>query len=82
MKKILFIIAFIFTMCLVANAQSDGYFRNDGDMSRDPESAAMPVIPHGSVGTIPDSNAPLSSGLVILTVMGAGYALARRKKNI
>ena len=82
MKKILFIIALIFTMCLTASAQSDGYFRNDSEMSRDIESAAMPIIPNGTIGTIPDTNAPLGSGLVILTAMGAGYALARRKKNL
>jgi len=35
----------------------------------------------GSGGTEPYQNAPLGSGLVLLTALGAGYAVLRRRKN-
>lgn len=82
MKKILFTIAIIITMMLSANAQ-DGFFRaDDGGSYRGTPGVDDPMIPHGAVGSIQDQNAaPLGSGLLILTAMGAGYAATRRKKQ-
>ena len=81
MKKILFAIAFVM-MVVIANAQSDGFFKsNDGGYSNRGEGGENPGIMalpgHGETG---DQTAPLGSGMLILTAMGAGYAIARRRK--
>ena len=80
MKKIIFAIALVMTMGLCANAQ-DGFFRwNDAsnDMYRvgGDSGFALPDM-HGSDA---DSSAPLGTGLAILTALGAGYAVARKKR--
>lgn len=81
MKKIFLAIAIVFMVSFGANAQSDGFFRDGGvdDYSGRTDSPT-PLVPTGQVGTIPDTNAPLGGGLLILTAMGAGYVIARRKK--
>ena len=39
------------------------------------------VVPNGAVGTITDHDAaPLGTGLLVLTALGAGYAVTKRKK--
>ena len=80
MKKILLAIAFV-AMMVVGNAQTDGYFSsssenysNRGGESTPPE-IAMPQ--HLQTG---DQGAPLGTGLIILSALGAGYAVARRKR--
>ena len=81
MKKILFAIAFVMMM-VIANAQSDGWFRSGNDSynnrTTDIEDAINNSTPGGhGIETDP---APLGSGLIILGALGAGYAVARRKK--
>ena len=64
-----------------AKAQSDGFFRDGGiDNYSGRTESPTPIVPTGQVGTINDTNAPLGEGLLILTAMGAGYAIMRRKK--
>ena len=79
MKKILFAIAFIMVLGFGANAQSDSFFKSDngnaGNGNRDDFGMALP-----SHGATDDQQAPLGSGMLILTAMGAGYAIARRRK--
>ena len=64
-----------------ANAQSDSFFKSDnsnaGSGNRDGESFGMALPSHGATD---DQQAPLGSGMLILTAMGAGYAIARRRK--
>ena len=78
MKKIIFAIAFVM-MVVIANAQSDSFFKSDnsnaGNGNRDDFGMALP-----SHGATDDQQAPLGSGMLILTAMGAGYAIARRRK--
>ena len=81
MKKILLSIAIVLTMSFGAKAQfgiTDAFF-NDWETSRSLE-LVMPGLPfmHGETG---DVSAPLGSGLLVLSALGAGYAVARRKKN-
>lgn len=86
MKKILLATAFILVLGLGANAQSgtDGFFgnwNNDGNRGDSPQ---FPVIPSSeTVGGIQgdQSGAPLGSGLLILTALGAGYVVARKRKE-
>ena len=87
MKKIIFAISFVTMMVINANAQRDGFFSsyNNSYLYEDRLSEGLPTLPYGAnVGGISgDQNAiaPLGSGLLILTAMGAGYALTRRKKK-
>ena len=78
MKKVLLTIAVVLTMGLCANAQDgkDNFFGGWENMdNRDLAFPELPVI-HGYTD---DLDAPLSGGLLVLTVLGAGYAI--RKKN-
>ena len=87
MKKILYTIAIIIMMVSSASAQ-DGFFRGDDGGYRTTESGTgtpgidTPLVPNGPAGGAHDMDAaPLGSGLLILTVFGAGYAVSRRKNR-
>ncbi len=88
MKKILLAIAFILVIGLGANAQggkSDGFFGNwDNGLDRGDEPFVISGInvpsgqaPGDFTGNEP---APLGSGLLILTALGAGYAVSRKRE--
>lgn len=88
MKKILFAIAIVMTMSVVSNAQSDGFFRgynNDIYNNRgtlDDAGLGLPgagMVTGGTYGN--DQNTPLGSGLLVLTALGAGYAVYRKKRS-
>ena len=81
MKKTIFAIAIVMTMGLCANAQNDGFFRwNDAsnDMYRGGGDSGFALPTAHGIDT--DSSAPLGTGLLILTALGAGYAVARKKR--
>ncbi len=88
MKKILLATAFILVLGLGANAQdskSDSFFGNwDNSSTRgsDPFDVSISV-PSGQAPGGYDNNvdAPLGSGLLILTALGAGYAVVSRKRE-
>lgn len=81
MKKILVSIAIMITMCLGANAQNDGFFNNwdnmDNGLDRYNEGGITFNLPssHGYDG---NQSAPLGSGILILTALGAGYAMKKK----
>ena len=84
MKKILFAIAIVLTLGLTANAQGrDGFFSSwDNNNNRDPEwNTTDFIVPNIVLGDNNDVNAPLGSGLLVLTALGAGYAVARKKSK-
>ena len=85
MKKIIFAIALVLAIGLGANAQRSGrdsFFNDWEDIGNglDRDTLAIPTLP-GSHGLDTDQGAPLGSGLLVLTALGAGYALARRKRD-
>ena len=84
MKKILFAISIVLTIGLTANAQGKDSFvdwDNDWNGSRTWDNGVIGfVLPTGSLGgTENGSGAPLGSGLLVLTALGAGYAVARKR---
>ena len=82
MKKVVLTISIVMALAMSASAQMDGMFRGGDcdDGYRAGGGSEMPLVPAGTVGTIPDSDAaPLSSGLLILTALGAGYAMRKNK---
>ena len=82
MKKIIYVLAFLLTMAFSANAQ-DGFFQSGDGGYRNTPGVDEPLVPAGPVGSIKDTegSSPLGSGLLIMTVLGAGYAISRRKKS-
>ena len=83
MKKLLFTIVLLITLSVATNAQNDVFFKWNGndedDIFRDVTTNGL-VLP-STHGDIHDYNAPVGSGLLILTALGAGYAIKCRRKN-
>ncbi|MBQ3844332.1 MAG: hypothetical protein II817_05035 [Bacteroidales bacterium] len=87
MKKIILTFAVVIAMGISAVAQ-DGFFRSDagGYVDRSGDDSGMsdvtPNLVGGPVGgSDNDAPAPLGSGLLILTALGAGYAVTRRREK-
>ena len=86
MKRIILAIALVITIGFSAGAQTDGFFGDDGGYSGGrTESNEMPINPSGVVGKINEpqnaGNAPLGEGLVVLTALGVGYAISRKREK-
>ena len=81
MKKIILALAIVLSVSLTANAQRDGFFNDWDDYGNglDRTEIDMPALP--THGLDQNQNAPLGSGLLVLTALGAGYAIARRKRE-
>ena len=82
MKKFLFSIALTITLGLTASAQyTDGFFNDWGngfDRTGTGNEIGF-VLPASHGNGLDTPSAPLGSGLLVLTALGAGYAL--KKKN-
>ena len=89
MKKIIFAAALVLAIGLCADAQrggKDSFFTEWDDVSNGLDKfddfgngLRNPGLPGGHGGG--DTPAPLGSGLIILGALGAGYAVARRKRE-
>lgn len=86
MKNILFAIAFVLLMAFGASAQggrTDGFF-SYSDNSNDRISSGNDCtvdFPTFHFSNTDQEGAPLGSGLLILTALGAGYAVAHKRKK-
>ena len=83
MKKILFAIALVMMIGLGANAQRqrDAFVSNWDVNNRELDAATLGIVlPALGLGETGDPSAPLGSGLLVLTALGAGYALAKKRK--
>ena len=85
MKKILFTIALTITLSFGANAQylgmSDSFF-NDWTQSDRLDIGGFSFVLPASHGFGEDTpSAPLGSGLLVLTALGAGYALKKKHEK-
>jgi hypothetical protein len=82
MKKLLLSIILVFTISVASNAQNDGFFRWNGndedDIYRNIDNGFMLPQQHGTDNDY--NSVPLGSGLLVLTALGAGYAIKRTKK--
>jgi len=87
MKKILFAIAIVMMLGLTANAQgkNDSFFSSgwdNDDYNRGISNGVFPAVLGGTLGNLEgDQPAPLGTGLMVLTALGAGYAVARKKRR-
>ncbi|MCQ2309555.1 MAG: hypothetical protein MJZ78_06210 [Bacteroidales bacterium] len=77
MKKIVFTLAITLGLAFGASAQSDGFFGNWNNADNRDVNGELPSLPNH--GLSDNQNAPLGSGLLILTALGAGYALSKRR---
>ena len=83
MKKILLSLVVVMTMSFAGKAQSDNFITPGEDVfTRDDITWIIPILPGGGIGAVNDDQpaTPLGSGLLILTALGAGYAIRKRKK--
>ena len=85
MKKFLFSIALTIILGFGANAQylgmSDSFF-NDWDQSDRLDIGGFSFVLPASHGFGEDTpSAPLGSGFLILTALGAGYALKKKREK-
>ena len=83
MKNILLTIAII-ALGFVANAQNglDAYTVDwGGNGVRGISDPLVLTLPGTAIGDTGNVNAPLGSGLLLLTALGAGYAVARKRKK-
>jgi hypothetical protein len=82
MKKIVLTLALLtFAFWSYAqNSNNDNFFNNFEDIGNgiDKPTYENPIMPGGHGGSN-DINLPLGSGLLVLTALGAGYAISRRK---
>lgn len=86
MKKFIISVAIVMMMGLGASAQqNDAYFNDWGFNNRinsdaiNPSALAIPAVMFGLEQNVNAS--PVGSGLVILSALGAGYAVARRNRK-
>ena len=82
MKKFLLAIAIV-ALGFGASAQG-GFdsFTSDwgGNSNRDMVNPALLTLPGNAIGDTGNANAPLGSGILVLTALGAGYAVSRKRK--
>lgn len=84
MKKILLAIALVITLGLSASAQRDGFFNYENiyDNRSGGDNIDYFNLPQQNIGSnYNEPGAPLGTGLLIMTALGAGYAVARRKNR-
>lgn len=79
MKKVIATLAIILGFGIGVNAQSDAFFTQSFSDYRDVESidAETPRIPGHDLTA--NQDAPIGTGLLLLTGMGLGYAMLRKK---
>lgn len=82
MKKATLTLALFLTLGFIANAQSDGFFSTWSEGSgREFGSSNDLNAPTKPIGSTENENLPLGEGLLIMTALGAGYALKKRNNK-
>ena len=82
MKKFLFSIALTITLGLTATAQfnnTDAFFNDWTQSDRLDIGGFSFVLPANHGFGVDTPSAPLGSGLLVLTALGTGYAVARKR---
>ena len=83
MKKIVLTLALLMSLNVFAQ-RKDGYFNTDEDLfnNRISNPDAVLFLPTLGIGSTANEQAPLGSGLIILTVLGASYSIRKRQKRL
>lgn len=88
MKKIILAVIIVMSIGVYAKAQrSDGFFNNK-DLynglralpTPDADPTTLPILPAFDGNNTP-AQAPLGTGIFLLTALGAGYAISKRRKE-
>lgn len=86
MKKLLLALALVMALGLGANAQRDSYFNDWDDVGNGLDKIEFdyggmrdPGLPGGHGGG--DTPAPLGTGIAVLTALGAGYAMLKKREE-
>ena len=79
--SIVLVLGWLFPMTIFAQ-QNDGFFRGGNDNYANRDATTIPIYDEGGISNYGiGESVPLGSGLLILTAVGAGYAVLRRKKS-
>jgi hypothetical protein len=82
MKKLVLSIVFATMISFGANAQNDWFISDMENQADDWRTGLSIVLVTGSVGQFNNdqpANAPVGSGLLIMTALGVGYALKKKR---
>ena len=81
MKKIFLVLVLALMSLNVFAQRRDVFFADDDSFdNRFGETGFMLSLPSGVIGSTNNEPAPIGNGLIILTALGAGYAMKKRKK--
>ncbi len=85
MKKLIITTIFAFGLCMSLNAQKDSFFtyhNSEEYRGGSSEWGTLPTLPasHGFDFDV-NGEAPLGSGVLLLSGLGLAYALRRKNKN-
>ena len=82
MKKLIMTIAIVLGLSMTTFADGGGLFQRGADnteMGRGNRDGGLPGMPgHGGTG---NANAPLGTGIVVLTALGAAYLVGKRHRE-
>ena len=82
MKKLALTIAIVLGLSMTSFADGGGLFQRGADnteMGRGNRDGGLPGMPgHGGTG---NANAPLGTGIVVLTALGAAYLVGKRHRE-
>ena len=82
MKKIALTLAIVLGMTMTTFADGGGLFQRGADSpeaSNRTEGALTPGLPsHGEMG---NQDAPLGAGIMVLTALGAGYLIGKKRRE-
>ena len=82
MKKLIMTIAIVLGLSMTTFADGGGLFQRGADnteMGQGNREGGLPGMPgHGGTG---NANAPLGTGIVVLTALGAAYLVGKRHRE-
>ena len=80
--RLFYFLSFVMMMCFptVMNAQSDAFFKSTNDSEAQTRSSVI-INDGGGITNNGIGETPLGDGLLVMALLGAGYAAARRRKT-
>ena len=81
MKKLALTVAIVLglSMTTFANPNGGGLFQRGNTTEQNRDGAALPVLPNHGENT--NQDAPLGTGIAVLTALGAAYLVGKRRKE-
>lgn len=83
MKNIFLTIVIVFMIGFCADAQNDGFFKgfDGGSYNRSDINDVNILTPNKPLNSTENDSAPLGSGLLVMAVLGVGYAVNKGRRE-